>query len=97
MEIRVQSVKFDADVKLMNFITKKVSKLDRFFDGIIAVEVTMSLTPELENKKVSIRVEVPGNALVVDRHSKTFEGAINQCVDTLKKQIKRMKEKLRGL
>jgi ribosomal subunit interface protein len=97
MEIRVQSVKFDADKKLVDFITKKVNKLDRFFDGIIAAEVSLTLTPDYDNKKVSIRLEVPGNDLIVERNGKKFEAAINQCVDALKIQIKKMKEKMRGM
>ena len=32
MDIRVQSVKFDADVKLLEFIDKKVGKLDKFYE-----------------------------------------------------------------
>ncbi|MDR0729532.1 MAG: HPF/RaiA family ribosome-associated protein [Prevotellaceae bacterium] len=96
MDIRVQTVKFDADKKLEAFITKKVSKLDRFFDGIIAAEVSLSLTADHDNKKVSIRLELPGHDLIVERHRKTFEGGINQCVDALKVQIKKTKEKMRG-
>ena len=30
MDIRVQSVKFDADVKLLEFVDKKVGKLEKF-------------------------------------------------------------------
>jgi len=96
MEVRVQSVKFDADNKLVDYAVKKVEKLDRFFDGIIAAEVTMSLTPDYDNKKVSIRLEIPGHDLLVDRHCKTFEEAIIQCVDALKIQVQKTKEKMRG-
>ena len=67
MEIRIQSVKFDADVKLTDYINKKVAKLDRFFDGIIAAEVSLSLTPDHENKKVAIRLEIPGYDVMAER------------------------------
>jgi putative sigma-54 modulation protein len=96
MEVRVQSVKFDADVKLVDFAIKKVSKLDRFFDGIIAADVTMSLIQDHENKKVVVRLEVPGYDLMAEKHAKTFEDAIIHCVDVLKIQIKKTKEKMRG-
>ena len=36
MKINVQSIKFDADQKLLDFIDKKVGKLEKFFDNIIA-------------------------------------------------------------
>jgi ribosomal subunit interface protein len=96
MEIRIQSVKFDADVKLTDYINKKVAKLDRFFDGIIAAEVSLSLTSDHENKKVSIRLEIPGNDVIAERHAKTFETAAVACVDVLKTQLKKTKEKMRG-
>ncbi|HBG52639.1 MAG TPA: 30S ribosomal protein S30, partial [Rikenellaceae bacterium] len=53
MDIRVESVKFDADRKLLDFIEEKVGKLDRFFDGIIGIEVTLSLVPGHDNKKAT--------------------------------------------
>ncbi len=37
MEIRVQSLKFDADQKLLEFVEKKVSKIGRFDDAITDV------------------------------------------------------------
>ncbi|MDR3133487.1 MAG: ribosome-associated translation inhibitor RaiA [Prevotellaceae bacterium] len=96
MEVRVQSVKFDADHKLIEFTVKKVAKLDRFFDGIIAAEVTMNLTPDHENKKVAVRLEIPGYDLRSEKQCRTFEEAVRQCVDVLKIQLKKTKEKMRG-
>ena len=52
MEIRVQSIKFNADQKLLDFVEKKVSKLPKFYDEITDVEVTMSLLADHENKNV---------------------------------------------
>jgi putative sigma-54 modulation protein len=96
MEVRVQSVKFDADSKLVDFATKKVKKLDRFFDGIISAEVTMSLTPDHDNKKVAVHLEIPGYDLRTEKQCRTFEEAVRQCVDVLKIQLKKTKEKMRG-
>ena len=59
MDIRIESVKFDADKKLLDFINEKVGKLERFFDAIIGVEVTLSLVRGPENKKAIIRVKIP--------------------------------------
>ncbi|MDR3350197.1 MAG: ribosome-associated translation inhibitor RaiA [Prevotellaceae bacterium] len=96
MEVRVQSVKFDAAQKLIDFTIKKVAKLGRFFDGIIAAEVTMSLTPDHDNKKVAVRLEIPGYDLRTEKQCRTFEEAVRQCVDVLKIQLKKTKEKMRG-
>lgn len=96
MEIRVQSIKFDADQKLLEFIDKKVSKLPKFFDNIVATEVTLSLLPDHENKHVKMHVRVPGNDTLVERSGKTFEACINECVDTLKENLTRKKEIMQG-
>lgn len=92
MEIRIQSVKFDADQKLLDFIEKKVSKLPKFYDGITATEVTLSLLNDHENKNVKIHARIPGNEIVVERSAKSFETALNECVDILKEQLTRKKE-----
>ena len=54
MEIRVQSLKFDADQKLLEFVEKKVSKIGRFDDAITDVEVVLSLLEKPENKNVKL-------------------------------------------
>jgi len=96
MNIRVESVKFDADKKLLDFIHEKVGKLERFFDAIIGVEVTLSLVPGHENKKATIRVHLPGNDLLVERNNSTFEEAIASGVEVLKENLVKTKEKMRG-
>ena len=35
MKIRVQSIHFTADIKLLDFIQRKADKLDQFYDQII--------------------------------------------------------------
>ena len=93
MKLNVQSIKFDADAKLLEFTEKKVSKLDRFFEPIISVDVKFSLLSDAANKNVRINVSVPGSSVVVERNAPSFETAVNECVDILKEKLTRMKEK----
>ena len=93
MEIRVQSIKFNADQKLLDFVEKKLSKLPKFYDEIIGVEVTMSLLPEHENKNFKVLVQIPGNDVVVERNARTFEDAVVDCLDILKEKLVRVMEK----
>jgi len=95
MDIRITSVKFDADKKLIDFINKKVVKLDKFFDAIIAVDVTLSLLPDHQNKNVAMRTEIPGNDIVVERNCESFEEAVSLCVGIIKEQLVKTKEKMR--
>ncbi len=96
MDIRIQSVKFDADAKLLAFVEKKVVKLEKFFDGFLNAEVTLSLLPDNLNKEVKVRLQVPGEDIYVSRNAKTFEDATIECVDILKGQLVKMKEKKFG-
>lgn len=95
MNVKIQSVKFDADQKLLSFIENKVAKLERISDNITSTEVTLKLDKDLEhgNKVSTITIVVPGNTLVAEHKSKTFEESVDECVDALKKQIEKYKEK----
>ena len=93
MEIRVQSLKFNADQKLLDFVEKKVSKLEKFDDAITDVEVVMSLLEKPENKNVKLQIHVPGGSQVIEINAKTFEEAVNECVDVMKEKLTRNKER----
>lgn len=93
MEIRIQSIKFNADVKLLDFVEKKFSRLEKFYDGITGVDVALSLLPEHDNKNVKVQVGVPGNTIVIEKNAKTFEDAVVDCADILKEKLVKEKEK----
>ncbi len=93
MEIRVKSLKFDADQKLLDFVDKKVSKLEKFFDRLDTVDVTLTLLPEPENKNVKLQTHIPGEELMIERNAKTFEEAVTDAVDLMKEKIVRAKER----
>ena len=91
--INVKSLKFDADEKLLDFIEKKVGKVEKFFDNLGDIDVTLSLLPDAENKSVKLQTRFPGENLVVEKQARTFEEAITEAVDVLKEKIVRAKEK----
>lgn len=98
MNIQIQSVKFDADQKLLDFVEHKVGKLDRMIDNSTGAEVTLKLDKDddLGNKVAVLKLAVPGTELIAERRSKTFEESIDMCVDALKRQIERYKENSRS-
>jgi putative sigma-54 modulation protein len=97
MDIKIHSIRFDADTKLLDFIDIKVQKLIQFFDEIIGAEVFLRLdkSQDFENKVVEIRLLLPGNELFAKKQSKTFEESTDLSVEALRKQIIRYKSKLR--
>jgi len=98
MNIKINSVRFDADQKLIDHVNKKVNKLGQFFDGIIGAEVFLRLenVQDDENKIAEVKLLIPGNDLFVKKQSKTFEEAINKAAVTLNRQVTKYKEKLKG-
>lgn len=98
MNIQIHSVRFDADKKLIDFVTQKVNKLGQLSDEIVNAEVFLRLDHDetRENKVTEIKVEYPRCPLFARKHSKTFEESTDQVIDALKKQIVKQKAKLRG-
>ncbi len=98
MDVKIQSIKFDADKKLVDFINGKLGKLQRFYDAIIGAEVFLKLenSQDMENKIVEVKLLIPGNDLFVQRQAKTFEEGVDECLEVLKRQVTRHKEKQRG-
>jgi putative sigma-54 modulation protein len=99
MDIKVSSVHFDADKKLLDFIEKKVSKLVKFYEDIIGAEVILRLenSQNLENKVSEIRLIIPGYDLFAKKQSKSFEEATDVAIEALRQQILKHKEKQRGV
>lgn len=61
MEIKIQSIHFDATEKLQEFINKKVAKLEKSFEDIQKVEVQLKVEKPATalNKTTSLNVIVP--------------------------------------
>ena len=98
MEVRIQSIHFDASEKLQDFIQKKVAKLEKFCDDIKKVEVSLKVVkPETAmNKEAGIKVLALNSEFFAEKVSDTFEESVDECVDALSKQLTKAKEKLRG-
>jgi len=97
MKLKIQSIHFDADIKLLNFINEKAEKLDLLNHGIIDGEVYLRLdkADTNENKIVEIKLNLPGKVLFAKEHAKSFEAATDSAIEALKKQVTKHKEKVR--
>ncbi len=97
MNIQVNTVHFTPDQKLIDFVNKKVSKLDTFLEGIVGAEVIMKVVkPESVNNKVAeIRLSIPGADLFAEKQADSFEEAIDLAIDAIRRQVSKYKEKLK--
>jgi putative sigma-54 modulation protein len=95
MKVKIQSVHFSADQKLLDFIDGKINKLATFNSMIIDCEVILRLdkSSSTDNKLVEIKLLVPGPDLFAKRQRKTFEEATDLAIEALRRQLKKLKEK----
>ena len=96
MDVAIHSIHFDADQKLINFIQKKVNKLDSFYDGFTSGEVFLRLSNNnnYENKVAELRLHMPGKEIFARKQSKSFEESTDSAIEALRRQVKRHKEKM---
>jgi putative sigma-54 modulation protein len=99
MKVKVQSIHFDADQKLLQFVEDKLDKLTQFYEDIIDSEVFLRLdnSGEKLNKITEIKINTPGKTLFAKEQCKTFEEATDNAVEALRRQITKHKEKVRGV
>ncbi|MEN8202226.1 MAG: HPF/RaiA family ribosome-associated protein [Bacteroidota bacterium] len=98
MNIKMHSIRFDADQKLVEFVNSKVKKLPNVYDDILGAEVFLRLnkdTADRENKLVEIKLDVKGQSVFAKKQCKTFEEATDLSIDALKRQLVKRKEKIR--
>ena len=91
MEVKIQSVKFDASKQLIEFVEKKMA---RFEGNSTGVDVTLKLDKDSEkgNKLALVTLHVPGGDIVSEQRARTFEEAVDLALDAVKRQIEKRKE-----
>jgi len=93
MDIIIQSLGFKAGESIERFIAEKLKTVKS--DKIVRANVILfkGADPDPENNYCEIRLEIPGNDLFVKKHSTYFETSVSECVDVLKQQVNKNKEK----
>ena len=96
MNVNIQTVHFDADSKLIEFINRKMEKLNFFSDRIIQVNVFLRLdnvVHVIKDKVAEIRIHVPRHNFFVKSTTKSFEESFDDAFDSMLTQIKKNKER----
>ncbi len=99
MNIKIQSIKFDADKKLIDYIETKVGKLSQVADDILNAEVILKInnSEKNDNKIAEISIDIPhGTDIFAKKQSKSFEESVDSVTVALRRQLKKFKEKQRG-
>lgn len=98
MKVSVQSIHFHADAKLVDYIEKKLMRLDRYVDRNRSIEAEVSLKlqdtgAQVHEKIIEVKLLLPGGWLIDKKTGKSFESAVTASTDTLKRQLLRHKER----
>jgi len=95
MKAKYQSVHFNADQKLIDFIESKLEKLKKIYTEIVDINVILKLenSGQVKDKITEIIVFIPGNKLIGKSISKSFEQSTDESIDALTRQLKKIKGK----
>ena len=96
MNVNIQTVHFNADSKLIEYVNRKLEKLNLFSDRIVQVKVFLKLDNVVHNIKdkiAEIRVHIPRHNFFVKSTSKSFEESFDNALDSMVVQIKKNKER----
>jgi putative sigma-54 modulation protein len=98
MKVNAQSVNFNADLKLFQFVQNRLDKLETFYDKVISSDVYLKLgnTNSKENKIAEIKLNIPRDNFVIKKQCKSFEEAVDSACSSLERKLKKRKEKLRA-
>ena len=98
MKVNVQSVNFNIDKGLVDFINVKMDSLDKYYDKIIETNVYLKVQnkSEKENKVTEVKMLIPGDEFIVKKQCKTFEEGIDLTLGSLKRLLQKKKEKQRA-
>jgi len=98
MNVVIHPVRFDASVQLIDFVNKKLKKLETFFDRIVEAEVFLKMDTKqnIKDKTVELKLHVPGRTIFVCETSKTFEESTDLAIDTMSRQLKKQKQKTKA-
>ncbi|MCD8528682.1 MAG: ribosome-associated translation inhibitor RaiA [Chitinophagales bacterium] len=96
MNIQFHPSGFSASSQLKEVVEKKLEKLETFFDKIIDADVYLKLESHqtVKDKTAEIKLNVPGDTLFSSETAKTFEIAADEAVESLRRQLKKYKEKM---
>jgi len=93
MNVKMHYVHSDADVKLIEFVSKRIDRLEHISNEIVDVDIFLKLektSHRHKNDKVAeIKVNIPHYQFFVKETSKTFEDAFISALESVINQIKK--------
>lgn len=97
MQTQITARHFEAKPNLKEYASNRLTRLQRYYDGITDAHVILTAnntTPTDKHAEITLRVYK--QRLAAQHAGMTYEEAIDQCVEGLRRQLIRYKAKLRS-
>jgi len=91
MQININGHHIEVTDSLQDYVTEKFSKLERNYDGINSIHVTLTVEKLSQQAEATIRIN--GNELFANSDSEDMYAAIDSLTDKLDRQLLKQKEK----
>lgn len=94
MKWDIQTVGFSAKEDLLASTKESVMKLEKYYTPIIGAEVYLRLEydDQKENKKVEVKLNIPGEDVYAEHQSSSFEHSLHESIDKVRRQLLKKKE-----
>ena len=98
MKVNVHAVNFNVDRKLVGYVQSRLDKMEKYYDRVVFSDVFFKLdnTSAKINKIAELKVNVPGNELIVKKQCKTFEEAVELAAESMERLLVKRKQKTRA-
>jgi putative sigma-54 modulation protein len=96
-QIQITTRHVDVSDRVRQYVEERTGKLEQFYDGIVDAHVILGEDNSPAAKKTAaINIDVYQKRLSAEDRASTYEEAINQCVDHLRRQLEKYKSNLRS-
>ena len=97
MDTQITARHFSVTPQLKDFVVTRISKLERFYNGITGARVILSRhNASNRDKAAEITLSVYKQSLTAQVQAQSYEEAVDMCVMRLRRQVLRYKAKIRG-
>ncbi len=99
MTINIRAVGMELTPAIRQYVEDKMQSVEKFFDGILNMDVDIGLDTHHHNKgeiySCSVVVQLPKDVIKVQKTEKNLYKAIDKVKDHLRESVVKRKEKLR--
>ena len=86
MQVKIQSIHFDADKKLIDFINEKVNKLSHYYDGVTGGEVFLRLEKSKDTQNKIAEIKIQTDSTIPFRLTPQYK-SFKEMVETCKRSL----------